>query len=236
MVVPLDPPYLEFAFYVGIQKAREQGIRAAELLVQNGAAFVGEIDIVEDGTVSRLSSIDFASLKEVGAKTELRRIYLQGVTGITKHTELVEINKGTVLLRTEGEKFSGPNRANRSRLHKLGAKAYVCFKALAGGIDAYYGGLCGEYSLEEPEELRQHPKSLAFRNFFVSRAKLAGAAQTVRINAGVDAYFEEFDHGLYVSMSAEFNPAHCSVDPIEAQYRSVRIAEGLLGYLKPTLH
>lgn len=231
-MVPLDPPYLEFAFYVGASKAQEQGVLAAEAMVRAGGRFTGEIDVARGGAVSRLSSVDLGSIR-TRAEGELRRIYLDSVTGVTKRTELIEINHGVVLLRTEGEEFSGPNRARQSRLYSLGTRAYTCFRALALAIESYYGALCCEYSLEEPADLRRDPRSLAFRDFFVSRVPFArGVIDVVRESVG-DVYLEEFeDRGLYVSMSPEFNPDHCSVDPIEAQYRSVRVAERLVEHLR----
>jgi len=231
-MVPLDPPYLELAFYVGPSSAQEQGILAAEAMVKAGGRFTGEIDVAQSGAVSRLSSVDLGSIK-TRAEGTLRRIYLDNVTGLTNRTELIEINHGVVLFRTQGEDFSGPNRARQGRLYSLGTRAYTCFRTLALAIESYYGALCCEYSLEEPADLRRDPRSLAFRDFFVSRVQFGrGVIDSVRESVG-EVYLEEFeDRGLYVSMSPEFNPDRCSVETIEAQYRSVRVAERLVEHLR----
>src|SRR6266545_846556 len=105
-MAPLDPPFLEFEFYVGPAGAEEQAVRAAEALVRTGARLTGDIDVAQGGgPVSRLSPVDLASMR-TRAQGQLRRIYLDGATGITKKTELIEIRRGVILLRTEGEEFS----------------------------------------------------------------------------------------------------------------------------------
>ena len=228
-MVTIDPPYLELAFYVGRERVQDQALRAVDSLVRAGARFTGEIDVVEGDLVSRLSSVELSSI-ELNSSARLRSIYLDGATGVTTKTELIEIRGGVLQLRTEGELFSGPNREHRAQLYRLGMGAYACFKRLALGIESYYGALCGEYSLEEPAELKRDPRSIAFRNFFVSRVALGeGTVEVVRRTVGADVYVEELgDQGLYFSMSPEFNPDHQEVEPIESQYRSVRVAESLV--------
>jgi len=234
-MLPLDPPFLELAYYVGSSNAQEQGVRAAEAMAQVGARFTGKVDIANGDTVSKLSLDALGSIRTQAAGV-LRRIYLDNATGMTKKTELIEINRGVILLRTEGEEFCGPNRARRAQLYRLGTRAYRCFKVLALAIESYYGALCGEYSLEEPPDLKRDPRSLAFRNFFISRAAFGrGAIEAVQDIVGTDVYVEEFDdRGLYVSMSPEFNPDHRAVETIEAQHRSIRVAELLAKHLRFT--
>lgn len=221
----LDPPYLELAFFVGPLGAPEQAVRAAETLTGLGARFVGRVDVVEAGTPASMHREELGSLRTLRDGVALRRLYLENAIGISSKTELIEVSGGVVVVRTEGEEFCGPNRTQEARLFELGSKAYARFKALAVSIECYYGALCGEYSLEEPGELKRDPRSLAFRDFFVSGAMLGGVPEAVREAAGIGVFTEELgDRGLYVSMSPEFNPEHRALDPIEAQDRSVRIA------------
>lgn len=113
--------------------------------------------------------------------------------------------------------------------------AYSCFKLLAVGIESWYGSLCGEYSLEEPEELVRDPRSFAFSDCFLRRDRFApDALEAVRRIAGPESYIEEFgEAGLYVSMSPELNPEHRSLEVVESEDRSVRIARLLVQYLSP---
>ncbi|WP_148314474.1 hypothetical protein [Sorangium cellulosum] len=73
--------------------------------------------------------------------------------------------------------------------------------------------------------LRQDPRSLAFRNFFLSEDSLGPVAvQQAVAFAGNDVFVEERKRGIYVSMSTEFNPKGWHIDPLEAQERSTKIA------------
>jgi hypothetical protein len=130
-----------------------------------------------------------------------------------------------VILRTEGEAFCGPWREDRKRLWKLGRRAYQRFVEVADTIPCVYGAILVEYSLEEPHELRADPRSLAFRNFFLSRERLGERAvdEAIRL-AGDEAYIEERKAGVYISMAAEFNPKGHGQPWSEAAERSVRIS------------
>jgi hypothetical protein len=141
-----------------------------------------------------------------------------------KPEELV-VRGGVVILRTEGLAFCGPFRDNRTRLKKLGRRVYQRFVEVADAIPCVYGAILGEYSLEEPEKLRQDPRSLAFRDFFLSRERLKNKAieEAIRL-AGDEAYVESRATGVYISMNAEFNPKGRSIPSPESQERSVRIS------------
>lgn len=229
-MTPLDPPFLEFAFYVGPSNAQEQAIAAVDAIVRAGGRFTGVIDLASGARLSKPSAAGLSWIE--GAGRELRRIYVDNATRMTSKTEVVEIDRGVVLLRTEGEDVSGPSRLDQDRLYRLGTLAYMVFRSLVLEVDSYYGAICCEYSLEEPAQLKADPRSLAFRDFFVSRSAVSPTTLEAIRDAVGEAYLEEFgDRGLYVSMSPEFNPEHRAVEPVEAQYRSVRVAKLLLDNL-----
>jgi hypothetical protein len=146
-------------------------------------------------------------------------------TGLSPKLEELEVRGGVVILRTEGVAFCGPFRNNRMRLKKLGRKVYQRFVEVADAIPCVYGAILVEYSLEEPKKLRQDPRSLAFCDFFLSRERLENKAieEAIRL-AGDEAYVESRATGVYISMSAEFNPKGRSIPSPESLWRSARIS------------
>lgn len=153
------------------------------------------------------------------------KLVVPNVVGLSAKPEEIEVIGAVLVLRTEGEAFCGPARENRANLRKLGRRAYGRFLDVAERIQPTYGAILVEYSLEEPRVLRQDPRSLAFRNFFVNRSQLGQSAvdEVLRV-AGDDTYIEDREGGVYVSMSAEFNPLGRGIPSLEAQYRSARIS------------
>ena len=145
--------------------------------------------------------------------------------GLSQKPEELVVRGGVVILRTEGLAFCGPFRDDRRRLKKLGRKVYQRFVEVADAIPCVYGAILVEYSLEEPEKLRQDPRSLAFRDFFLNRERLENKAieEAIRL-AGDEAYVESRARGVYISMNAEFNPKGRSIPSPESQYRSARIS------------
>jgi hypothetical protein len=153
------------------------------------------------------------------------KLVIPNAVGLSPNLEELVVRGGVVILRTEGEAFCGPFRDNRKRLKKLGRKAYQRFVEVADAIPCLYGAILVEYSLEEPKKLRKDPQSLAFCDFFLSRERLENKAveEAIRL-AGDEAYVESRATGVYISMSAEFNPKGRSIPWLEAQERSVRIS------------
>jgi hypothetical protein len=153
------------------------------------------------------------------------KLVIPNAVGLSPKLEELVVRGGVVMLRTEGEAFCGPFRDDRMRLKKLGRRVYQRFVEVADAIPCVYGAILVEYSLEEPKKLRQDPRSLAFRDFFLSRERLENKAieEAIRL-AGDEAYVENRATGVYISMSAEFNPKGRSIPLLEAQERSVRIS------------
>jgi len=157
------------------------------------------------------------------------KLAIPSAVGLSHKMEELEVIGGVVVLRTEGELLCGTNRDDRARLRKLGGRVYRRFVHVADQIPSVYGAILIEYSLEEPKALRQDPRSLAFRDFFLSSEHLERNAidEVIRL-AGSEAYVERRLRGVYVSMSGEFNPKGQGVLPLEAQERSARIS-GVIG-------
>ncbi len=173
------------------------------------------------GTQRAMATISNRDPVDVGPA----RLSLPNLIGISSSPEELEVMGSVVVVRTEGEAFCGPMRKQRGRLRSFGKKAYDRFVDIADSIECEYAAILVEYSLEGPDELRRDPRSLAFRNFFVSRELGQSALDEIIHASGEDAYVEELKSGVYVSMSAEFNPAGQSVDPLDAEERSMKVAK-----------
>lgn len=153
-----------------------------------------------------------------------KRIAAAGLVGLISEPEELECIGGVLVLRTAGDAFCGQARRARSRLNALGRIVYRRFVEAAEALPCKYGAILVEYSLEEPKALRDDPRSLAFRNFYLSHTMRRHLIDEVIALAGSDAHVGELAHGVYVSMSAEFNPEGADIDSLESQARSVRIA------------
>lgn len=154
-----------------------------------------------------------------------RGVEYAGAVGRSEEIGVLRIKPNGVLLLTgAGEFFCGPERKNRKRLNRLGYQTYRRFLEVADRIPCWYGAILVEYPLESPNELLLDPKTLAFTDFFVSRARLGSeGVERVVQEAGQDAYVELTHSGVYISLASEFNPQHRGVDPVDAQCRSIRI-------------
>jgi hypothetical protein len=97
------------------------------------------------------------------------KLAISNAVGLSLKLEELVVRGGVVILRTEGEAFCGLFRDNRMRLKKLGRRVYQIFVEVADAIPCVYVAILVEYSLEEPRKLRQDPRSLAYRDFFLSR-------------------------------------------------------------------
>ena len=153
------------------------------------------------------------------------KLVISNAVGLIPKLEELEVKGGVVILRTEGGAFCGSFRNNRMRLKKFGRKVYQRFVEVADAIPCVYGAILVEYSLEEPKKLQQDPRSLAFCDFFLSRERLENKAieEAVRL-AGDESYVENRSTGVYISMSAEFNPKGRSIPSPESLWRSARIS------------
>jgi hypothetical protein len=154
-----------------------------------------------------------------------RKLVIPDLVGISQNAEELEVVRSVIVLRTEGEMFCGSNRSERTRLRALGRRVYERFVQVANVVACAYGAILVEYSLEEPEVLRQDPRSLGFRDFFLSAEHFnAEAVNAIVRLAGDAAYVERLNRGVYVSTSGEFNPEGKTLPSDDALERSVRIA------------
>src|SRR6266850_4831446 len=129
-------------------------------------------------------------------------------------------------LRTEGEAFCGEPSRLKPRVRALGNIAYSRFVHFAGLLNPVYGAILVEYSLENPDELRRNPRSLAFQNFYLAKRALDERSWSMLYEImGDRVYWYALPDGLYVSMTMYFNQEAKGIASIEAQALSVKIAD-----------
>ncbi|MCC8967785.1 hypothetical protein H8A95_37125 [Bradyrhizobium sp. Pear76] len=188
------------------------------------AYFVGEANLKQ-------------ALDKVRAETPLQgaggKFTASNVIGIAGPVEQLVVRGGVVELRTEGEAFCGPSGRLDPRARTLGNIAYRRFVHFADLLSPLYGAILVEYSLEDPDELRRYPLSLAFRNFYLAKRALdVRAWSKLHEILGDRAYRHALPDGLYVSMMTDFNPVAKGMTSGEAQELSARIAELLTRALR----
>jgi hypothetical protein len=155
------------------------------------------------------------------------------IIGLAERPEELCTSGPRLIVRTEGEDFSGPMRSDTKRLFALGQKVFEAFVRTAKIANCLYGAILVEYELETPQELRADPRSLAFRDFFLSRHNLSEEVYS-RVLALVprDVYTQETSVGVYISTSREFNPEKRGIETELAHEVSVRVAVAI-GELVP---
>jgi len=99
------------------------------------------------------------------------------------------------------------------------------FKRLCQQCKVLYGSVTVDYELESPEQLVNDPRSYAFSDFFIDGSYFWDVVNKVK-EGGFNAYVEEMEGGLYVSMTKYFNPAKLDSGP-ERTKQSSRIARGV---------
>ncbi|WP_156338395.1 hypothetical protein [Chondromyces crocatus] len=159
-------------------------------------------------------------------------LYVPNLIGLIKKPEMLKTRERSIVLRTEGDIFCVSEQETTPRVRRLGRRVYERFVDIADRISCIYGAILIEYPLEEPDKLRKRSRSLAFRDFFLSEASIdAQTIQRVVALAGDGAFVERRKHGVYISMTMDFNPRHRHIERLESQKRSDRIAVVLGGAL-----
>jgi hypothetical protein len=162
-----------------------------------------------------------------------RKFTAPNVIGITGPVEQLAVRGGVMQLRTEGDAFCGEPGRLKPRARTLGNIVCSRFVHFAGLLNPVYGAILVEYSLENPEELRRDPRSLAFQNFYLAKRALDERSWSMLHEiVGDSVYRGLLADGLYVSMTTYFNPEARGIASIEAQTLSVKIAELLARSLR----
>jgi hypothetical protein len=247
-----DPPLLELGFYFGEQPEVDVFPRLITNLMEFGASLTGK-GLAHYGPDIRAKS--FASIFEEplpepvivsadsltgilnGPGIRIVEVAMRDPIGIAQNApELVSyvsispeaalIDRHPLTVITEGEVFCGVLQNEfKSRRREAGMKVYSRFRELVQTLDPEYASITVEHSLQCPADLRRDPRSLAFRDFFVSERYL-GSKELARIQEiFTGAFIEPISYGFYVSCNADFNPAGRSLESESAQWLSVDAAK-----------
>lgn len=197
-----DAPYLEFGFYFEslqpldafrLVVAKTASLRAVRL---HKAASVVRVtsgsDDVEshlDGEFIEMPIKDACDLEGFLLSTGgvISKLTISGLLNIVPGTyEFIVPNiypilnsKGAVVsVWSDGAWLSsGPGACNQRRRER-GAKALALFREMVSLLDPSYAAITVDYTLETPEQLRSDPRSLSFRDFYLSRQYLTPSVMT----------------------------------------------------------
>ncbi|HKR63571.1 MAG TPA: hypothetical protein VJZ00_07545 [Thermoanaerobaculia bacterium] len=103
-----------------------------------------------------------------------------------------------------------------------GRRVYERFRTLLDLLLPDFASITIEEPLQCPADLQQDPRSLAFRDFYVSATTIDCRRITKLFH---EAYCEEVAAGVYVSTTRWFNPRAHALDRETAQFLSVEVAK-----------
>ncbi len=247
-----NPPFLEIGFYFASTpeaKAYDQLVRA---LTNTGAEFTGEGRAYRfhGAKDTQFASIHEHNLEPVvirttadfeahieDADTRLIQVEMKGATRTTDDTkevvgyvsispDAVGKDRHPLSIVTDGELICSPLRKKSpERARAIGEKVYERFLELLETLKPTYAAITCEYALECPADLRRDPRSLAFRDFFVSGTDLGRKTLDTVRKIFDGAYTKAIADGLYVSSFEYLNPAAKALDAETAQWKSVDVAK-----------
>jgi hypothetical protein len=247
----LKPPYLELSFYFAERDEAKSFYGLVEMLVGLGATFAGS-GIIHRGQSIRnqpFSSIhdlpqepvavhSLADVAQCLRQPDIRlvQVLMEGASGVAPNLseivgyesiseEAARQDHHPVAIWTEGTLFSGPaGEPFGATTKETGLRLSERFRRLVERLRPSYAAITLEYDLECPADLKRDPRSLAFRDFYISGEYIG--ADTLKTIAMLfrAAYIETLAEGLYVSCTAEFNPERRGLDNEYAQWQSVEVA------------
>jgi hypothetical protein len=248
----LAPPFLELGFYFANIPESDAFTQLVTALIGNGAKLTGEASArrgagfkdmafasISDSPLPEPLTTDVSTIMRSLTDPDVRiiEVYMHGATGLTLNTaeivtylsisrEAVRTDKHPMAILTEGELFSGTLRHDfPQRARKAGMQVYHRFFALIEALQPAYAAITVENPLECPTDLRRDPRSLAFCDFFLSRAYIGASKLRTIQTLFTGAFIEPMGDGLYISCTEEFNPEGRSLDAEYAQRRSVDVAK-----------
>jgi hypothetical protein len=247
-----DPPFLELGFYFGDQPEADSFACLVTKLMELGASLTGagsahrgpdirtkSFASMTDQPLPKPVTVSADSLTSIFKDPAIRIVELamkdpigiaQNAPGLVSYVSISPqaalIDRHPLAVITEGEVFCGALRDDfKESRHKAGIKVYNRFRELVQKLEPAYAAVTIEYPLQCPADLRRDPRSLAFRDFFVSERYLGsrGLARVKEIFNG--AFIEPITNGLYVSCNEDFNPEGRNLNNESAQWLSVDAAK-----------
>lgn len=250
-----EPPYLELSFYFAERDEAKSFYGLVEMLARLGATFAGggiahrgqsirnqPFSSIHDLPQEPVALYSLADVTQCLRQPDVRlvQVFMEGASGVApKLSEIVGYESISeeaarqdhhpVAIWTEGTLFSGPAGEEFDAATKeVGFRLYERFRRLVEGLRPSYATITLEYDLECPADLKRDPRSLAFRDFYISGEYIGADALKTIATLFREAYIETLAEGLYVSCTAEFNPAHRGLDNEYAQRQSVEVARQIV--------
>lgn len=255
MIRPPEGSFLELNFYFGDRPEREAFAGLVAALVDLGARFTGNawahrgrgirdrpFKFAFDRARRRIAVGSLEALHRWLGKPDTRVVEVEmiGAAGTADDVaevvtyqgisrEASEIDRHPLAIWTEGWLFDGPiPEEEPAEARRVGLRAYQRFRALVERLRPSYAALTHEYALECPTELRREGISLAFIDFYVSRAYLGAAALRRIGQAFAEAYQESFGDGIYISHNPFFNPENRAAALTDPWGTSARVVEEIV--------
>jgi hypothetical protein len=247
-----NPPFLELGFYFANIPEADAFARLITTLLSLGATFTGEASMhrgigirekpfasITDAPLPELVTLDAATLMRSLVDPDIRliEVYLDGAIGVARNAaeivsyvsvspEAAHADRHPLAILTEAEIFSGSLRQRFARrARRAGRQVYQRLRALVEATRPAYAAITVEFPLQCPTDLRRDPRSLAFRDFFVSGTYIGAPNLAVAKNLFAGAFVEPLTDGLYISCTKDFNPDGRNLPVEDAQRRSVEQAK-----------
>lgn len=107
------------------------------------------------------------------------------------------------------ESSSSPNDVT-PQIAQAGKQVVDRFLKIVDATHPSYAAITFEHPLETPPALKQHPKSISFRDFYISKDYVGQAFNNI-LEAYKGAYIQHTSKGAYISCSRFFNPQHIAL-------------------------
>lgn len=214
-----EPPYLELGFYFRQKSGREAINFLAAALTTHFDAVPAVAYAADLGTPSLFRADDVIGrpVKTPGvddlnrllgdSSKFVRKINFDRGTRIVRDAQefLVVLpiegaeckNEGNaVAIWVEGAAFSRASNTDVSKKEKkVASNSLSAFKKLISHLQPTYAAITVDYGLENPCDLRRDPRSLAFRDFYVSRTDFGESFLTELRTKFPNSVYDDYEGG-----------------------------------------
>ena len=244
-------PFLEISFYFSNMPETAVIRLLVKSLLEQGAKFTGigkahsgnningkPFDLI---TCSLLHEVSISSMYDVDRvlnDQDKRLIQIQ-MTNVTRpNPRTVEIltflsispeaanyDHHPITIWTEGGSFCGNfPQLYRGRVTQFGNKIYHFFIDILGKLYPDYAAITVEWPLECPYDLHQDPRSLSFKDFYISQPFI-GETEFGKIRQEFStAYQEVVANGVYISGYKYLNPSGIEITPDGGERKSLLVS------------
>jgi len=224
-----DPPYLEIGFYFQHLSGRDAFRTLTKSIVKDLHATPKEITILNSAeNVLLRSSVSTLYSQRVSSNTELWKLIEDDKRfavklAVEKGTKIVPdareyvavlpitsstpgTNGNSVAIWIEGAAFSGPStqEAPSSKVRSIGQKARAVFVSLVQRMNPTYAAITVAYGLESPCDLRDDPRTYAFRDFYLQAEQFGAQVLQELRSRFPNADYEDLRSGLVVTTTKSF--------------------------------